>query len=385
MKKIAFLIMVFTLLFVSSAYAEDRKVEDIQLMPAKVEVTVGEKIDFDVALIYDEENMMTSVDYPFLGNHVGLSKTDYTISKPHILKLLSNGMLKITGVGSSKVTVKVGNIEKSVVISGSLKDAIDGGYAKDGVNFLPMKKVFEALGGNVNDMAQQKNFQINVGSTVIILPKSGTKATLNSEPLTLKAPLLVHNGVTLFPASLLSDALGGQLAYNASDKQMNISIDKGTMAVNIEQPQKQNGGTSSVPTKGKLYAVPAAGDMKGWNILKGHPYEKSIRVYFKVDGTTVQIHTKDIRKVDLNKKVTWTDLDGKKHTNTIKELYIVFGKLSNEYTSEILYKMFGKTYSDWIAVSTVNAEKYVDQYLEQKGLIKPSGSNITLTPDTEVY
>ncbi|QOS77455.1 copper amine oxidase N-terminal domain-containing protein [Paenibacillus sp. JNUCC31] len=370
MKKIAFLIMVFILLFVSSAYAEDRKVEDIQLMPAKVEVTVGEKIDFDVALIYDEENMMTSVDYPFLGNHVGLSKTDYTISKPHILKLLSNGMLKITGVGSSKVTVKVGNIEKSVVISGSLKDAIDGGYIKEGVTFVPMTEVFKALGGSVTYIAQQGNFDIKVGSTTITLPKTGTKATLNGEPLTLKSPLLIHNGVTLFPASVLSDALDGALTYNAKTKQMQISMGKGTMAVNIEQPAKPNNVTATTtPTKGKLYAVPASGDMKGWSILKGHPYEKSTRVYFKVNGSIVQIHTKDISKVDLNKKVTWTDLDGKKHTNTIKQLYIVFGKLSNEYSSELLYKMFGETYSDWISISSVNAEKYVDQYLEQQGLI----------------
>lgn len=373
MKRIAGLIMFFTLLFVSSAYAEDREVKDIQLMPSKVEATVGDKIDFDVALIYEEKNMMTSIDYPFLGNHIGLTKTEYTISKPHLLKLLSNGMLKVTGVGSSKVTVKVDNIEKSVVISGGLKEAINGGYIKDGVTFLPMKKVFEALGGSVNYVAKQNNFQINIGSTMIILPKSGTKATLNEEWLTLKAPLLIQNGVTLFPASVLSDALDGALTYNAKTKQMQISMGKGTMAVNIEQPAKPNNVTAATtpttPTKGKLYAVPATGDMKGWSILKGHPYEKSTRVYFKVNGSIVQIHTKDISKVDLNKKVTWTDLDGKKHTNTIKQLYIVFGKLSNEYTSELLYKMFGETYSDWISISSVNAEKYVDQYLEQQGLI----------------
>jgi len=385
MKRIAVLLMFFMFSLVSVAYAQEREIKDIQLMPSKIEAKVGDKIDFDVALIYDEKNMMTSVDYPFLGNHIALSKTDYTITKPHLLNLLSNGMLKVTGVGSSKVTVKVGNIEKSVIISGSLDDAIDGGYIKNGVTLLPMKEVFKALGGSVTYVAQQDSFTIKVGTTLITLPKSGTKATLDGEPLTLKSPLLIQNGVTLFPASVLSDALDGILVYNATAKQMEISIDKGKMAVNIEPSQKQNSGTSVTSTKGKLYAVAATGDMMGWSILKGHPYEKSIRVYFKVSGSSVQIHTKDIRKVDLNKKVTWTDLDGKKHTNTIKQLYVVFGKLSNEYTSEILYKMFGKTYSDWIFASSVNAERYVDQYLEQKGLIESPGSNITLLPETEVY
>ncbi|WP_440117320.1 copper amine oxidase N-terminal domain-containing protein [Paenibacillus sp. QZ-Y1] len=371
MKRVSVLIMVFMLLFVSSVYAEDRKIKDIQLMPSKVEAIVGDKIDFDVALIYDEKNMMTSVDYPFLGNHIGLSKTDFTISNPHLLNLLGNGMLKVTGVGSSKITVKVENIEKSVIISGSLDEAIDGGYIKNGVTLVPMTEVFKALGGSVTYIAQQGNYEIKVGSTKLTLPKTGTKAALNGEPLTLKSPLLIQNGVTLFPASVLSDALDGALAYNAKTKQMQISMGKGTMAVNIEQPAKPNNVTAATtPTKGKLYAVPASGDMKGWSILKGHPYEKSIRVYFQVDGSIVKIYTTDISKVDLNKKVTWTDLNGKKHTNTVKQLYVVFGRLSNEYTSEILYKMFGKTYSDWIGSASLNADRYVDEYVKQKGLIK---------------
>ncbi|WP_145320485.1 copper amine oxidase N-terminal domain-containing protein [Paenibacillus xylanexedens] len=384
MKRITVLMMVFMLLFVSSVYGEELKVKNIELIP-NTTVSVGGKINLNIVVVYDDEFSIHSDNDPYYRRNTGLSKTDYTISEPHILQVLSTGMVKVTGVGSSTITVKVENVERSVTISGSLDEAIDGGYIKNGVTLVPMKEVFKALGGSVNYIAQQGTFEIKVGSTRLTLPKTGTKATLNGEPLTLKSPLLVQNGVTLFPASVLSDALDGVLTYNSKAKQMQISIGKGKMTINIEQPQKQNSVTATTPTKGKLYAVPATGEMTGWSILKGHPYVKSIRVYFKVNGSIVQIYTKDIRKVDLNKKVTWTDLEGKKHTNTVKQLYTVFGELSNEYTSDILYKMFGKTYSDWIGSTSLNADRYVDQYLEQQGLIEPYGSNITLTPDTEVY
>lgn len=384
MKRVTVLMMAFMLLFVSSVYAEELKVKDIELIP-NTTVSVGGKINLNIVVVYDDENSIHSDNDPYYRRNTGLTKTDYTISEPHILQVLSTGMVKVIGVGSSTITVKVENVERSVTISGSLDEAIDGGYIKNGVTLVPMKEVFKALGGSVSYIAQQDAFEIKVGSTKLTLPKTGTKATLNGEPLTLKSPLLVQNGVTLFPASVLSDALGGTVTYNSKAKQMQASIGKGKMTINIEQPQKQNSVTGTTPTKGKLYAVPATGDMKGWSILKGHPYEKSIRVYFKINGSNVQIYTKDIRKVDLNKKVTWTDLEGEKHTNTVKQLYTVFGELSNEYTSDILYKMFGKTYSDWIGSTSLNADRYVDQYLEQQGLIEPYGSNITLTPDTEVY
>lgn len=166
------------------------------------------------------------------------------------------------------------------------------------------------------------------------------------------------------PASVLSDAFGAVLKNSA--EMMQVAIGQGKLDIRIEQPKKQSSAAATTPAKkGKLYAVPATGDMKGWSVLKGHPYEKSVIVYFKVDGTIVQIHTKDISKVDLNKKVKWTDVNGKKHTNTVKELYQFFGKTSGLYSSDLLYKIFGQTYADWISIGSINAEKYVDQYLQQ--------------------
>lgn len=146
MKRVTVLMMAFMLLFVSSVYAEELKVKDIELIP-NTSVSVGGKINLNIVVVYDDENSIHSDNDPYYRRNTGLTKTDYTISEPHILQVLSTGMVKVIGVGSSTITVKVENVERSVTISGSLDEAIDGGYIKNGVTLVPMKEVFKALGG----------------------------------------------------------------------------------------------------------------------------------------------------------------------------------------------------------------------------------------------
>jgi len=366
-KRIFVLLCVLSFICVTNVYAKDRVMTDFKLVPSVNEASVGEKIGFDVIAIYGGDNVIFNENDPYFREEIKLSDTDYTISNPHLLKPMTDGTIKILGVGSSEVTVRMGEVEKSVTITGSLDESIDGGYIEDGVSYLPIKKVIAALGGSMVYDAEQKGYRINVGQIAVTLPKKGTKASLNGKSLTLKAPLLIHKGTTLVPATLVKEAFGASLNYKSSEKKMRIAVGKGEMTVIMEQPKPKQ--TAPASGAGKLYAVPATGDMKGWSILKGHPYEKSVRIYFKFDGTITQVYIKDIREIDMNKKVTWTDLNGKKHTNTIRQLYSVFAQLSNQYTSDLLYKMFGDVYADWLAPPSMNAEKYVDQYLEQRGLL----------------
>jgi hypothetical protein len=129
-----------------------------------------------------------------------------------------------------------------------------------------------------------------------------------------------------------------------------------------------------------MSAVNASGSMAGWKLLKGHEYEKSLRIYFQYKNGILATKTEDIRKVDLNKKVTWTDDNGRKRTNTVREIYSLF-TLSNEYTSEWLLKKFGKLYEDWMLTSLVDANRIVEQYLQETGQMPSYAPNVTLTLD----
>ncbi|WP_233699311.1 hypothetical protein [Paenibacillus profundus] len=41
--------------------------------------------------------------------------------------------------------------------------------------------------------------------------------------------------------------------------------------------------------------------MKGWRKLKGHQYEGTFDIYYKLKGSMLTTNVEDIRKVDLKK------------------------------------------------------------------------------------
>lgn len=133
--------------------------------------------------------------------------------------------------------------------------------------------------------------------------------------------------------------------------------------------------------KEKLQSKPATGEMAGWKKLIGHEYESIADIYYKLDGSILNVDLKDIRKADLNKIVEWTNDDGIKIRNRLGDIYSLF-KYSNQYTTKWFKNKFGKLYEDWILVSTIKAENIVSDYLQETGQI-PKQDNITLTPDAE--
>ncbi|MGG3835946.1 hypothetical protein ABEV00_02840 [Paenibacillus thiaminolyticus] len=165
----------------------------------------------------------------------------------------------------------------------------------------------------------------------------------------------------------VADILGLKMKY---DKATNTTY-VGSIPDSILNPPKKDSAKSKTAQnkKSKMYDVAASGDMKGWRLLKGHPNEKSIAVYYKQDGSILQMEFKDIRKVDLKRKVQWVDDNGYKHTNTVGEIYQLF-TLSNEYTSDWFSSKFGKLYTDWMMVQAFHGENLVEDYLRSKGKLK---------------
>lgn len=205
----------------------------------------------------------------------------------------------------------------------------------------------------------------------------------------VKTSNLLYNGRTYVPLRAVADILELELFFDAPTSTAYIgkippgAIQTTAPAVETAEPPQQPDQPAQAEAGSGMYAVPADGDMAGWNLLVGHPYEGAVHIYFKLNGSIMSTKIVDIRQVDLNQKVTWVDDSGVTRTNTVGQIYRLFGSFS-QYTSEWFSEKFGDLYADWLLTSTIQADKIVDQYLTENGLKQPPRSNITLTPGAKV-
>lgn len=332
---------------------------------------VGDKMNVTIQYLYSTGSKV----------RIPLSQAQVTIDKPHLLQPLEDGSIKSVGVGEATMTVEADGIKQSLKITSSLKNPLENAKQVKGIKYLPLKSVVKALGGTVNYEAGTKSFQVQVGTTLIGITKGSEKAKVNDSIVTMKGAPIENKGETLFSADLLTTALGAKLNLDASKQEMNVSLGAGQMTVRAESKTKNSMLSSG---SGKLYEAAATGDMAGWRILKGHPYEKSIRIYFKYQNGMIMSEVKDIRKVNLKQKVTWIDDSGRKRTNTVKEIYEIFHLASGKGIGNWLDKKFGNLYEDWLLTSTVNSTKYVEEYLQSTGEMEESKYFVTLTPDAVI-
>jgi len=182
---------------------------------------VGEKIK---ATIVEKHSTGSSVQVP-------LSQADVTIEKPHLLAKQADGTFLATGVGVTNITVKKGGASKTIAVTISLPNAVQGAKMVQGVTYFPIKPVFQALGGTVTYAAPTKSFDVRVGSKAIRLTTGSAKATLDGKAVTLKGAVRADNGQTLFPAHLLTDALGAKLTWDAEWKAMTVAFGSAEMEV----------------------------------------------------------------------------------------------------------------------------------------------------------
>jgi len=289
---------------------------------------------------------------------LGGTEVNVSIDKPHLLKRQSDGTWKALAVGETNVQVTAAGVSKTLVVSISQSKALPGGKTEGGVTLLPMKSVIQALGGKIVSDAASKSHSITVGQTQIKLKTGSKEASVNGKKVTMKAPVRSAQGQTFIPADLLSSALGAKLAWKPSTQTLSISFGRATMSVSTHQAGQK--------TASGLYAVPGKGKYAGYRQLKGHAYESTTAIYFKRDGSLMSFIEVDVRKVDLNRKVTWIDPNGIKRTNTVGELRRLFADVSNQYTSDWLYATFGDVYADYFPVN-VPTDQLIEQYLRESG------------------
>lgn len=171
--------------------------------------------------------------------------------------------------------------------------------------------------------------------------------------------------------------INGNWHYFYSDGYMAHDTTIGGYYLNSDGAWTTSYGSSSTANSvsNRLYSEPATGDMVGWQKLRGHGYESVAEIYFKLDGSIQSVQVKDIRKVDLNKVVGWIDDNGIKRYNTVGEIYQLF-KYSDTYTTDWFSNKFGSLYGEWLAVSAIDANNIVSNYLEMTGQISKKSNKV---------
>lgn len=198
-----------------------------------------------------------TVDVPF-------AKANIRIEKPYLLKKQDNGTFKGLGVGETQVTFTAGEQSQSVTVAVSLDEPLLGAKQIKGITMLPIKPVFQALGGTVAYKAATKTFEIRVGDQLIKLTVNSAKATINNKTVSMTAAVQTDGGETLFPAKLLTTALGASLKWNSSWSYMDIALGKASMSVYSDQTlklikRKEQGTLANLI--GRTYWV---NDFQGW-------------------------------------------------------------------------------------------------------------------------
>jgi hypothetical protein len=88
---------------------------------------------------------------------------------------------------------------------------------------VPLRAIFEALGATVVWNANDQSIVATKGSITINLQIGSTTALNNGAQVTLDTAPQIVGGRTLVPARFVSEALGAQVTWDATNQKVNIT------------------------------------------------------------------------------------------------------------------------------------------------------------------
>ncbi|WP_256757869.1 copper amine oxidase N-terminal domain-containing protein [Cohnella sp. WQ 127256] len=157
------------------------------------------------------------------------NETNISVDKPYLLKLQSDGSLKVLGVGQTQVTLTTGGVTKTLTVSASLQNNLKWAKQVNGIEFVPAKAVIQALGGTVS--ITSGIFEASIGDVTFSFKVGDMNAQLNGETITLKAAPLTEKGDTYIPGMLLTFAVGASVNWDGKWKTAEISFGDAKMTV----------------------------------------------------------------------------------------------------------------------------------------------------------
>lgn len=111
----------------------------------------------------------------------------------------------------------------TVMLNGNALAFDEPPYIENNTTRVPMRKIFETLGANVEYDAETKTVTAVKDDTVIKLVTGALTAEINGEKITLAAPVENKNGTTMVPLRFVSEALGAEVNWDGNSKTITIN------------------------------------------------------------------------------------------------------------------------------------------------------------------
>ncbi len=127
--------------------------------------------------------------------------------------------------------------ELSIVINGEVLDNDPPPLTVDGRVLIPLRKVFNALGAEVE--YKDKVITARRGDQVVVLQPEVTDASIAGEPVTLDVPPQLVDGVTYVPLRFVAQALGDEVAYDGATRTIKVTPAVGLAADRIDELKGQ--------------------------------------------------------------------------------------------------------------------------------------------------
>ncbi|WP_379136564.1 stalk domain-containing protein [Paenibacillus sp. sgz500958] len=198
---------------------------DLTFTMDSTEFTVGDSVGVQINEKWDRGDI----------KRIPLSQANMVIEKPTLLQKQADGTLKAMAVGTTKVTVTSGSFSKTLTVTITSKYAIGNGAFIKGTMFIPVKSVFEQMGGTVQYNTATKIFSIQLQEHKIQLQTGSDTAIVDGNKI--KMPAVVQNvdGAIVFPATLMKTGLGAELVWDGTYQVMTIQFGAAELEIQTKQ------------------------------------------------------------------------------------------------------------------------------------------------------
>lgn len=122
---------------------------------------------------------------------------------------------------------------------------------KDGRTLVPIRPIFESLGGTVDWNNSTRTVTGRQNNKIIKLQIDNRIAELDGKDVTLDVPATILNGSTFVPVRFIGESLGAKVDWNNDTRTVNISTDVNSYTVT----RVVDGDTIKVNYNGKVESV----------------------------------------------------------------------------------------------------------------------------------